>query len=203
MLDISDQELILQLQSKHLEALGSLYDRYRHMVYRITLGITGDPDAANDLSQDVFLRLYRYADHVDPSRPLEPWLYRMSTNLAYTWVKRNRRWLQPLEDLVDWLSAGSGNTPHEHAEKNEDWEQVQKALQNLPLQQRVVVVLYYLSDLSVIEISEVLEIPTGTVKSRLHYGRLGLKKILGIGGFADGEKLPEFKMKGSEGISNA
>jgi RNA polymerase sigma-70 factor, ECF subfamily len=202
MFDVSDQELITQLQSQHLEALGSLYDRYRNMVYRTTLGITGDPEAANDLSQDVFLRLYRYADHVDPSRPLEPWLYRMSTNLAYTWVKRNRRWLQPLEDLVDWLSSG-GNSPHEHAEKTEDWEQVQQALQALPLQQRVVVVLYYLSDLSVNEISEILEVPSGTVKSRLHYGRLGLKKLIGIAGLAEGEKLPEFKMKGSEGVSNA
>ena len=92
-----DGELILQLQDGSLEALGKLYDRHQRMVYRTALVITGDVDAAADLLQDVFLRLHRFASHVDPQRPLEPWLYRMTANLSYTWVKRSRRWLRPLE----------------------------------------------------------------------------------------------------------
>lgn len=173
-------ELISQLREGSLEALGLLYDEHRQMVYRTALAITGDPEAASDLLQDVFLRLHRFADRLDPQRPLEPWLYRMTTNLAYTWVKRNHRWLRPLEELADWLAGGDSNPAYAHVEQQDDWQQVQRAVSALPLQQRIVVVLYYLNDLSLQEISEILEVPVGTVKSRLHYGRNALKKSLGL-----------------------
>ncbi|MDD2696498.1 MAG: RNA polymerase sigma factor [Anaerolineales bacterium] len=188
----SDQELVLQLQSGCLDALGELYDRHRHRVYRTALAITGDVDAASDLLQDVFLRLHRFADHIDPLRPLEPWLYRMTTNLAYTWVKRNQRWFRPLEDLIDWISGGAENHPYAQVELDDEWRQVQQAISALPVQQRVVVVLYYLNDLSVQEIATILEVPGGTVKSRLHYGRHALKKYLGLG-----KLLPEFHYESS------
>ena len=71
-------------------------------IMEAAVAITGDAEAAADLLQDVFLRLHRFAGHIDPLRPLEPWLYRMTTNLSYTWVKRRQRWLRPLEDVADW-----------------------------------------------------------------------------------------------------
>jgi len=190
----NEDELVLHMQEGSLEALGLLYDRYRQMVFRTALAITGDREAANDLLQDVFLRLYRFADHIDPGRPLEPWLYRMTANLAYTWVKRRQRWLRPLEDLVDWIAGAGKDTPHEAAELNDDWRELQEALLSLPIQQRLVIVLYYLNDLSLHEISDILDIPTGTVKSRLHYGRITLKKRLGLLG--DGERLPDLNYDG-------
>lgn len=191
MADANDRELILELQSGSLEALGELYDRYRQMVYRTALAITGDPDAASDLLQDVFLRLHRFSIRIDPQRPLEPWLYRMTANLSYTWVKRRNRWIRPLEDLADWLVGTSRNQPYELAERNDEWQQVQHAVSNLPLSQRVVVVLYYLNDLSLQEISEILDVPVGTVKSRLHYGRNSLRQTLGL----QGETLPDFNFE--------
>jgi RNA polymerase sigma-70 factor (ECF subfamily) len=186
-----DGDLIRQLQENDLEALGLLYDRHQRMVYRTALAITGDPDAAADLLQDVFLRLHRFAHHVDPERPLEPWLYRTTANLAYTLMKRNRRWFHPLEDLADWLSGGGRNMPQEEVERKDDWDQMQRALAGLPFPQRVVVVLYYLNDLSLHEIANILDLPIGTVKSRLHYGRLGLRHSLGLAGL-DGDALPGF-----------
>ena len=193
----NDQTLVMQLQAGSLDALGVIYDRYRQLVFRTALAITGDQDAASDLLQDVFLRLYRFADRIDLERPLEPWLYRMTTNLSYTWVKRNHRWLRPLEDLADWLAGSVKNQPYEVVEKRDDWDRVQQAVSNLPLSQRIVVVLYYLNDLSLQEISEVLDVPVGTIKSRLHYGRLALKKSLGLGRLAEGDNLPEFNYEGS------
>ena len=107
----TDHELILQLQGGSLEALGALYDRHSRLVYRTALVITGDPEAASDLLQDVYLRLYRFADRVDPQRPLEPWLYRVTANQAYTWVKRHQRWSHPLEEIAEWLSLGVKHSP--------------------------------------------------------------------------------------------
>lgn len=186
---LPDRELILQLQDGSLEALGELYDRHQRMVHQTALVVTGDTEAAADLLQDVFLRLHRFSDRIDPQRPLEPWLYRMTANLSYTWVKRRKRWIRPLEDLADWLVGSSRNQPYEQAERNDEWQQVQRAVSNLPISQRVVVVLYYLNDLSLQEISEILDVPVGTVKSRLHYGRNALRQSLGL----QGDTLPDLK----------
>jgi RNA polymerase sigma-70 factor, ECF subfamily len=196
MANVVDQDLVVQLKAGSLEALGELYDHYQRMVHRTALVITGDHEAAADLSQDVFLRLYRFASHIDAERPLEPWLYRMTVNLSYTWIKRNRHWLQPLEDLADWIS-GSRPSPSDVVEMQDDWDRVQKAVSRLPFPQRVVIVLYYLNDLSLQDISEILEVPVGTIKSRLHYGRQTLKKNLGIEGFSDNDQLVNLEIKSS------
>jgi RNA polymerase sigma-70 factor (ECF subfamily) len=181
---LGDRDLIIQLQEGSLDALGELYNRHRAMVYRTALAITGDSEAASDLLQDVFLRLHRFATHIDQERPLEPWLYRMTANLSYTWVKRNRRGVRLLEDIAEWFLGSSKESPHELAEEKDELEQVQRALMSLPIGQRIVVVMYYLNDLSLQEISEALDVPVGTIKSRLHYGRLALQHSLEIQVFA-------------------
>ena len=174
-----DRKLVTDLQAGDLEALGVLYDRHRHLVYRTALAITGDPEMASDLLQEVFLRLYRFSHRIDPLRPIQPWLYRMTANLSYTWLKKQNRWLQLIRDLGDRWSMNGRASPHMIAEWDESWRWVRQAILSLPLQQRLVVVLYYINDLSIQEIAEILEIPPGTVKSRLYYARKVLKKQLG------------------------
>lgn len=194
MKELSDRDLVSQLQGGSLDALGELYNRHRHMVYRTALAITGDREVANDLLQDIFLRLHRYVGNIDLDRPLEPWLYRMTANQAYTWVKSNRRGLHLLDEVAEkFLGGPIKNIPHEMAEEKDEMERVQRALLGLPLQQRVVVVMYYLNDLSLQEISETLDIPLGTVKSRLHYGRRALQHHMELQYLAKGQKLTELK----------
>lgn len=185
--DPADLELIVQLQQGDLEALGVLYDRHRNLVYRTALAITGDTEAAADLLHDTFLRLYRFGHRIDASRPIEPWLYRMTANMAYTWVKRRGRWFQALREMADKLSRESPISPAQQVERNEARSEVRKALLRITPEKRVVVVLYYLNDLSISEIAEILELPTGTVKSRLHYGRLALREHLGL----EGKQVPK------------
>ncbi len=176
---LSDHDLVLLLQSGDVDALGELYDRYNHVVYRTALAITGDESAAADLLQDVFLRVHRFSQRIDPKRPLEPWLYRVTTNLTYTWIKRRKRWMmRPIEEMAEWFTGNRKNSPSYQLEKDEEWNNVCQAVATLSLQHRVVIVLHYFNDLSLDEISDVLEIPVGTVKSRLHYGRRALKKYL-------------------------
>ncbi len=174
----SDAELIRSLQCGNRHALGSLYDRYKQKVYQTAFAITGDPDVASDILQDVFLRLFRYSKTIDPNRPLDPWLYRVAANQCYSWLKSRRRWFHPLEDIADWLNSSEDTPLSELMGIDEDWLHVQKGLSALPVAQRLVVVMYYLNDLSIDEISAALNVPAGTVKSRLHYGREALKKSL-------------------------
>jgi RNA polymerase sigma-70 factor (ECF subfamily) len=173
-----DARLILRLQSGDLESLGQLYDRHRLPVYRTALAITRDPDAAEDILQEVFLRLHQYVHRVDTSLPLSPWLYRITVNLSYTWVTRRSKWRVPLEDFVDQLIGPAKFSPEPEAERHDELRQMQRAIDNLPFSQRVVIILYYLNDLSLQEIAEILGVPVGTVKSRLHYGREGLRRQL-------------------------
>lgn len=175
---LDTKKLVLNLQAGSLDALGSLYDRYNRLVFRTALGVTGDPEAAADLLQEVFLRLFRFASRIDPTRPLEPWLYRMTANLSYTWVKR-RKWQHPLEDVSDWLAGDNKTQPTVQAEHNEAWNWVETAVAKLPWAQRIVIVLYYINECSLQEIAEILKIPAGTVKSRLHYAREALKEQAG------------------------
>jgi RNA polymerase sigma-70 factor (ECF subfamily) len=174
----SDKDLVHQLQRGDLDALGALYDRHHQRVYRTALGITNDPEAAADLLQDVFLRVYRFARRIDPDRPLEPWLYRVTANLAYTWLKRRKRWYRYLVEVGEWLARELGPGPQRQLELDEEAAKTRKAVAALPVSQRMVVVLYYLNDLSIEEIAGILDIPEGTVKSRLYYARSTLKKRL-------------------------
>ena len=186
MTDPGDLQLILKLRQGDLEALGGLYDRHRLLVYRTALAITGDTEAAADLLHDTFLRLYRFGHRIDPTRPIEPWLYRMAANMAYTWVKRRGRWHQALREMADRLSREYPASPSQQVERNEAWLEIRRALQAISPEKRVVVVLYYLNDLPISEIAAILDLPLGTVKSRLHYGRQALKQQLGL----DGQVVP-------------
>ena len=172
-----DTGLILRLQAGDLDALGLLYDRHRAAVYRTAVAILRDSDVAEDLLQDVFLRLHTYAASVKPDLPLAPWLYRVTINLCYTWFAR-RRWLAPLDEVLEKLIGPARHRPEPAAEQHDARVVMQQAIDALPFNQRVVVILHYLNDLSLQEIAEILKCPVGTVKSRLYYARESLRQQL-------------------------
>ena len=174
----TDRELIRRLCDGDLAALGTLYDRYRLPVFHTALAITHDRQAAEDILQECFLKLNSYAPRIDVSLPLEPWLYRVTVNLSYTWISRRSRWLVSLESVIDKLVSPARAGAEYHAEMSEFQAVLQRAIDALPAGQRMTVILYYLNDLSLKEISYVLDCPVGTVKSRLYYGREHLKKCL-------------------------
>ncbi len=167
----TDRELIKRLCDGDLDALGTLYDRYRLLVFHTALAVTHDRQSAEDILQECFLKLNAYARRIDVDLPLEPWLYRVTVNLAYTWVSRRSRWLTSLESVIDRLVAPARTNAEDHAEMVELHTVIRKAIDALPPPQRMTIILYYLNDLSLKEISYVMSCPVGTVKSRLHYGR--------------------------------
>src|SRR5690242_8377924 len=123
---VDDRELILNLQSGNLEALGELYDRYRMQIFRTAMAITRDADAAEDILQECFLRMHHYADRINVDLPLAPWLYRVTVNLSYTWSKRNRRYWTSIEALFDRLISPSKHGPESSAEDSELRDNVQR-----------------------------------------------------------------------------
>ncbi len=177
--EMTDAALIEQLRAQDLSALGTLFDRYYTQLFRTAVAILHDADAAEDIVQDCFLRLHQYAPRIDTALPLMPWLYRVTVNLSYTWVTRRQKRRVSLDLLVDELMSPAWQAPEQVAEHTELQRRVRQAVQDLPLNQRVVVVLHYLNGLSVEAIADIVECPIGTVKSRLYYARETLRRRLG------------------------
>ncbi|MCP4542206.1 MAG: RNA polymerase sigma factor [Chloroflexi bacterium] len=173
---LSDGELVVKLQSGDLGVLGILYERYKMIVYRTALAITRDPSTAEDILQDCFLRVYERAHLIDSSRPLKPWLYRVTVNMAYNRERRGKRWQTSLDGIIDRLTSPIHHSPEWQAEMSDVYSKVIRAISSLNINQRSVITLFYLNSLSVKEIATILECPVGTVKSRLYHGRENLRQ---------------------------
>lgn len=174
-----DSRLVMRLQTGDLKALGELFERYKGVVYRTALAITRDERAAEDILQECFVRLYTYMDAVDADRPLKPWLYRVTINLSYDWAAK-KPVVQPLDDVLEWLSGlqRAFPAPDDEVEERELMRAVREVIADLPAFHRAVIVLYYMENLTVAEVADVLQLPVGTVKSRLHYARERLRLAL-------------------------
>jgi RNA polymerase sigma-70 factor (ECF subfamily) len=175
----TDGQLILMLQSGDLNALGTLYERYKSSVYQTAIAITRDPSVAEDILQDCFLRLHRYAESINTALPLKPWLYRVTVNLAYSFEKRRKRWQIPLDRVIQSLVSPSQHSPEYQAEISDQHDEIMEAVFALNLNQRVVITLFYLNSLNLEEIASILKCPVGTVKSRLFYGRENIRRHIG------------------------
>lgn len=174
----TDGWLVVRIRDGDLEALGELYERYKTSVYRTALAVTRDEGVAEDILQDAFLRVYAYADRIDETVPLGPWLYRVTVNLAYSWTSRVKRWLHALHDMLDRWVPSAQRYP-EAATVEQEWRQILlQAIDKLPSAHRIVIILHYLDELSLKEIARVTDVPEGTVKSRLYYARERLRDIL-------------------------
>jgi RNA polymerase sigma-70 factor (ECF subfamily) len=178
--DPSDAQLIERVRANDLSALGGLFDRYYTQVYRAAVAITQDSAVAEDIAQDCFLKVHRYANRIDTNLPLAPWLYRVTVNLSYTWISRQKKRRVSLEAMVDRLISPTWLSPDHLAEHSEVQEKVRAAVRELNFNQRVVVVLHYLNGLNLDEIAEILDCPVGTIKSRLYYARENLRRRLDL-----------------------
>lgn len=159
-------------------ALEALFLKYQSAVYQTALGVTRDPQVAEEVLQDTFFRLYRHAGRLDGSLPLAPWLYRVAINLCYNRLKGLRAWTDSFHELAERLFTPNSTSPERAAERNELQALVQSALLELDPKHRAVLVLYYLHDYAVHEIAEITSVPEGTVKSRLYHARKLLRQRL-------------------------
>jgi len=161
-----------------MSALELLFLKYQAAVYQTALGVTRDPQVAEEVLQDTFFRLYRHAGRLDGSLPLAPWLYRVAINLCYNRLKGLRAWTDSFHELAERLFTPSSTSPERAAELHELQALVQSALAELDPKHRAVLVLYYLHDYAVHEIAEITAVPEGTVKSRLFHARKLLRQHL-------------------------
>ena len=173
-----DAALLRRMQSDDIDAFEAFFQRYRTPIYRTAYGLTGDPQAAEEILQDTFARAYQRRHILRPDVSPLPWLHRVALNLCYSRLGRRRLPSEPMGDAVIGLVRDLATEPAEHAEQQELRRIVRDGVADLPPKHQSVVILYYLHGLSLQETAELLDIRLGTVKSRLHYALRSLRTRL-------------------------
>jgi RNA polymerase sigma-70 factor (ECF subfamily) len=178
--DREDRDLVELARAGDIQSFEALYARHKGPLFRTALAITRERAAAEELLQETFLRAFRHLARIDlgPGASLRPWLHRIVINLAYDWTARRKRTATPLDSVLDRLATSGNLSPERLVERGEQSGIVDDAVSTLEFRQRIVIILYYLHDMDLSEISELLNVPEGTVKSRLFYGRIKLRAAL-------------------------
>ncbi len=175
--DAEERDLIRRCQSGDRRAFEPIVTRYMRRAAAFALGWTGNRDDALDLSQEAFARAFRAIRRYDPERPFYPWLHRILRNVCINHLGRASRLHEvPLDDARPFPSAEEG--PDVALERSETRRLVWEAIRKLGEQDREILVLRELQALTYAEIAAVLDIPRGTVMSRLHYARQRLREKL-------------------------
>jgi len=184
-----DNELVERFKSGDRRAFDEIVRRYQHRVFTLAMRWMGDEQIASEVAQDVFIALFRSLANFRGDAQLSTWIYRVVVNHCKNRRQyRRRRKMsrhEPLEgDRPDDEAprrqiAGEGPMPDASVHQSDAERLIQEALEQMDEDQRAIIVLRDIEDLSYEEISELLELPRGTVKSRLHRARAQLARILG------------------------
>jgi RNA polymerase sigma-70 factor (ECF subfamily) len=177
---LDDAALVARAAAGDRSAFEALYRHHSAPLYRTALAISRDSHVAEELLQESFVRAYRSIGRVqlDQGASLRPWLHRILINLAYDWSSKQRNALSMVERSGRQLLPAAPTSPEGQLEAAELKRAVLEAVDDLPFKQRIVVVLFYLHEMDLEEIASTLDLPPGTVKSRLYYGRARLRERL-------------------------
>ena len=181
--EIDGAELVKRARSGDGTAWEDIVSAFSRRIFNLAYRFTSSADAAEDLTQDVFIRIYKTLDQYDSKQgDLANWLMRLARNLIIDdYRHRQRNPQNSMADAVDdhqYHLRAVGTSAHKEVERKELAAQVQTGIDKLPDDLRTCVILRDIEELSYAEIVDVLKIPEGTVKSRINRGRIELAKIL-------------------------
>lgn len=151
------------------DALEALLSRVEAPLFAFLYRLGCRPDVIEDLVQEVMIRLYEHRHRYDPARPFRPWLFGIA---VFVWKNARRQRGREQARLERWAqdaeATASSRDPHDRAQALQEAERVRQAVQALPEAERLPLLLRHYHGLSYAEIQEALEIPLGTVKTRIH-----------------------------------
>lgn len=167
---------VLRAQSGDREALNELLKAVQGPLYRYISSLVSQQQMAEDILQEVFIRIHRKLGWLREPELFRPWAFRVATNETFRRLKQEQRWSDQVrdEDAMKAIPA----PPQREEFAPEVVERLPQLLDNLSPASRAVIVLYYLNEMSLEEVADVLVIPIGTVKSRLAYGLESLRRQL-------------------------
>ncbi|MDP4086115.1 MAG: RNA polymerase sigma factor SigW [Bacillota bacterium] len=176
---------IRQVQKGNVNAFGEVVEIYKNKVYLLCYRMLGNSHEAEDIAQEAFIRAFVNIKSYKQEFKFSTWLFRIATNLCIDRLRKKKpdfyldAEVEGTEGLTMYSQVPSNTQlPENELESLELQDTVQKGILNLPEKYRTVIILKYIEDLSLNEISEILDMPLGTVKTRIHRGREALRKQL-------------------------
>lgn len=182
---LRDEILILEYRSGDKGALERLISGWQSRVHWFLLATLQDENAAWDVSQEVWLAAVSSLGKRKPIQNFGAWIYRVAHNKAISYL-RKKGLLDEREGALCDLVEQADDADADPVCSAEDAHLVHECLRCIPVAQRSALILFYLDDLSLQEISQVLDVPRGTVQSRLHHGRQKMKQLLLKKGYCHG-----------------
>jgi len=170
---INDELLVIRAQEGAIEALEALIQRWQDRLWRLAWRLTDDEQAAWDVLQEAWLVISRRIGRLVDPAAFPAWAYRITANKARDWVRRQGRMRRADE------AYGRGRQEVQPLDTDERHGDLRAALAALSGRDRAILSLRYEDGFSTADIAEILEIPAGTVKSRLHHARARLRRFLG------------------------
>ena len=182
-METNGAELVRRARAGDGVAWEEIVQAFSRRIFNLAYRFTSNPDSAEDLTQEVFIRIYKTLDQYDPKQgDLANWLMRLARNLIIDdYRHRQRNPQNTMADTVDdhqYHLRAVGNSAHKEMERRELAAQVQEGINKLAPDLKTCVILRDIEELTYQEIVDVLQIPEGTVKSRINRGRIELAKIL-------------------------
>ena len=168
-----ETELIERCLAGERKAFEELLRQYQKPVYNVAYRIVGNPDDAADITQVVFLKAFEKLDRYKPEYRFFSWIYRIAINESINYNRHRGR-----QQSLEGNESAATSSPDAEAEASQQSREIQESLMQLNPDYRTVVVLRHFSDLSYREISEVLDTPEKTIKSRLYSARQLMKEAL-------------------------
>jgi RNA polymerase sigma-70 factor (ECF subfamily) len=178
--DPADQELIDRYLRGDGDAFAALVRRHERQVYGLCLRILGNPDDAADAAQDALVMVARKLGSFRGDARFTTWLHRVATNVCYDHLRAAKRRPAVTRLADDEPAHELGPPVADHADDVAGTRDIAAALARVPADFRVAVVLADVQDLPYEEIARILDVPVGTVKSRVHRGRLAVGRALGV-----------------------
>ncbi len=167
-----DQELIARIRERDAHALTELYERYANRVYSLAIAIVGGRETAQEVTQDTFLKVWRHPEHYRSDQGhFAAWLLTIARHCAIDRLRQRKRRGAHSLSLDDPNLPEMGNSVQDSETR---WQELRYLLDELPREQREVIVLAFYQGMSQREIAAYLHLPLGTVKTRL---RLGMQKL--------------------------
>ncbi len=177
--EMSDYELITACLNEDKNYFEELVTRYKNLVYSVVLRMINDRDEANDLAQEVFIKVYKNLDKYYPDYKFSTWIMRIATNHVIDYRRKKKQETTPIDE-IDYELTSNG-TPESDFIDAEEKQALQNIVGSLPDMYRIPIILYHQQGLSYQEISDVIEEPLSKVKNRIFRGRKMLKgMILGM-----------------------
>jgi len=175
---VEDNILIAEIAEGDKSAMRALVERYKRKAYYLALGMVGNRDEALDISQEAFIRVFKSARKFERDQKFFPWFYSIVANLCKDDLQRREKRDSKAVDLEenDFLLVDESN-PETKMILKEQAQILQKALAQLSFEDREIIMLKHFRDMPYDEISRLLNIPKGTVMSRLYYARKKLAKL--------------------------